>query len=225
MGAVTAVVAAAGIGLGVAQAVKQDKLQKQAKKDAAAAANRLRGINESNPFSGVQVPTVGNKMAMEQINQTSADSIAALQGAGAEGVIGGVGDVNRAVQGAQLDVAANQDQQKYQRDLAEAGGQANINARKSERDYYTEMNSLQGAQQAAADAEYNKNQAISGAFSSLTTGLSGLQNSDMGVYKKAKGGTPSNFDLSTMTPDQRSLYVSLSNNPEYAAMLSNFKTQ
>lgn len=222
MGAVTAVVAAAGIGLGVAQAVKQDKLQKQAKKDAAAAANRLRGINESNPFSGVQVPTVGNKMAMEQINQTSADSISALQGAGAEGVIGGVGDVNRAVQGAQLDVAANQGQQKYQRDLAEAGGQANINARKSERDYYTEMNSLQGAQQAAADAEYNKNQAITGVFGSLTTGLSGLQNSDVGVYKKSK---TDNFDLSTMTPDQRSLYASLSNNPEYASMLSNFKTQ
>lgn len=225
MGAVTAVVAAAGIGLGVAQAVKQDKLKKQAKEEAAAAANRLRGIKEDNPFSGVQVPTVGNKMAMEQINQTSADSIAALQGAGAEGVLGGVGDVNRAVQGAQLDVAASQDQQKYQRDMAVATGQADINARKSQRDYYTELSSLQGAQQAASDAEYNKNQAIMGAFGSLSTGLGGLQNSDMGVYKKSKVPTADNFDPSNMTPDQRALYGSLSDNPEFATMLSNFKTQ
>lgn len=223
MGAVTAVVAAAGVGLGVAQAVKQNKLQKQAKEGAAAAANRLRGIKEDNPFSGVQVPTVGNKMAMEQINQTSADAISALQGAGAEGVLGGVSDVNRAVQGAQLDVAAQQDQMKYQRNLAQAGAQTDINARKSQRDYYTEMSALQGAQQAASDAEYNKNQAIMGAFGSLSTGLSGLQNSDVGVYKKSK--VSDNFDPSTMTPDQRALYGSLSDNPEYATMLSNFKTR
>lgn len=223
MGAVTAVVAAGGVGLGVAQAVKQNKLQKQAKEQAAAAANRLRGIKEDNPFSGVQVPTVGNKMAMEQINQTSADAISALQGAGAEGVLGGVSDVNRAVQGAQLDVAAQQDQMKYQRDLAQAGAQTDINARKSQRDYYTEMSALQGAQQAASDAEYNKNQAIMGAFGSLSTGLPGLQNSDTGVYKKSK--VSDNFDPSNMTPDQRALYGSLSDNPEYATMLSNFKTR
>jgi hypothetical protein len=225
MGAVTAVVAAAGIGLGVAQAVKQNKLKKQADSEASAAANRLRNIKEENPFSGVQVPTVGNKMAMDQIDQTSADTIAALQGTGAEGVLGGVGEVNRAVQGAQLDVAANQNQQQYQRDMAIAQGQSDINARKSERDYYTEMSTLQGAQQAAADAEYNKNQAIAGAFGSLSTGLSGLQNSDAGVYKKNKSGATTNFDLGNMTPDQRELYASLSNNPEYAQMFSNFKSK
>lgn len=223
MGAVTAVVAAAGVGLGVAQAVKQNKLQKQAKEQASAAANRLRGVKEANPFSGVQVPTVGNKIAMEQINQTSADAISALQGAGAEGVIGGVGDVNRSVQNAQLDVAAQQNNSQYQRDVNQAQAQAGINERQAQRDYYTELSALQGAQQAAADAEYNKNQAITGAFNSLSTGLGGLQNSDVGVYKKSKKGDA--FDLINLTPDQRALYASLSENPEYATMLSNFKTR
>ena len=57
---------------------------------------------------------------------------------------------------------------KYQREVAEANAQSGINARQAERDYYTEAMALEGAQQAASDAQYNKNQAISGAIGGLS---------------------------------------------------------
>lgn len=219
MGVATAVVAGTalvGAGMSVAQAVKQNKLQKQAARDAKVAQANARNIAEQNPYKGVQVPTIANKQAMEEINQAGANAVNALQGAGAEGVLGGVSDINRGVQGAQLDVAANQNNMQYQRDMAQAEGQLGINARKSERDYEIESAAFMQANQNRSDAQLNKNQAIQNAFSSINQGVGAMANTDIGVYgtkgMKSQSTQPT-FDPNNMTPEQKKLLEWYKNNP------------
>ncbi len=205
MGVATAVaagVAIAGVATSVAGAVKQNKLEKQAKRDAQAAMQKARAITESNPFSGLQVPTMANKMAMDQINQAGADSISALQGAGAEAVIGGVPGVNRAVNGAQLDVAANQNQAQFDRDVLEKQAQFDINQRTNDRKYALEMTSFMDANQKAVDALYAKNQNIASAFSSASQGIGALSNTDIGVYENSLGMKKKKKPLSSNEVDQ-----------------------
>jgi hypothetical protein len=178
----SAAIGAVGAGLSVGSAIKQNKLQKQAQEAAKTAAQNLKNIREQNPFAEVQVPTLGNKLAMENINQNAADTLSALQGAGAAGVIGGAGQLNKSIRDAQLDVAARQDDQKYQRDAMQAEAQSGINSRKAERDWYTEMAALEGAQTASSDAQYNKAQALQGALAGLSSGIGELAGTDKFDY-------------------------------------------
>lgn len=185
MGVATAVVAGSalvGTGLSVSQAVKQNKLQKQAARDAKAREAAAKNLAEQNPFNDIQVPTLANKQAMEEINQSGANAVNALQSTGAEGVLGGVSDINRGIQNAQLDVAADQNDRQYQRDMAQAEAQLGINARKTQRDYDMETAAFMQANQNQVDAQYNKNQAIQNAFTSINQGIGAFQNSDVGVY-------------------------------------------
>jgi len=201
----TAAMAAAGVGLEVANAVKQNKLQKDAQAAAKQAKQNIKGIREQNPFSGVQVPTMGNKLAMEQVNQQASNSLAALQGTGAEGVIAGTSGLNQSVRNAELDIAARQDDQKFQRDSMEADAQGGINQRQAQRDYYTEMSGLEGSQQAASDAQFNRNQSIQRAMSGLSAGVGSLAGTDKFDYmtpgstrrlgRKTKFKARSNEDL------------------------------
>lgn len=227
MGVATAIAAGtaiAGIGMSVAQAVKQDKLAKKAKQDAISAKQRAQAITEQNPFMGVQVPTMANKMAMQEINQASANTVDALQSAGAEGVVGGVSQVNKATNDALLNVAADQNQMQYQRDMATAENQSGINERKAERDYFMEMNSFQQANQNMSDAQYNKNQAIMNAFGSAQSGIGAIQNSDLGVYKKQFGDidvTAKDFNPDVLNDQQRKTYDYLKSNPQLFNQFSN----
>ena len=168
-----------GAGLSVASAVKQNKLQKDAQQAAKIASQNLKGIKEQNPFAGVQVPTMANKQAMDQVNQSASDSLSALQGVGAEGVIAGATGLNQNLRNAQLDIASKQNEDQFKRDEMEAKAQSGINERQMQREYYTEMAGLEGAQQASSDAQFNKNQAIQGALS----GLSGAVGSFAGTDK------------------------------------------
>jgi hypothetical protein len=191
MGAATAVaagVAIAGVATSVAGAVKQSKLEKQAKRDAQIAMQKAQAITESNPFSSLKVPTVANKLAMDQINQAGADSVDALQGAGAEAVLGGIPGVNRAINGAQLDVAANQNQAQFNRDVLEKNAQMDINQRDADRKYALEMTQFSDANQKAVDVLYAKNQNIASAFSSASQGIGALSGTDIGVYENSLGG-------------------------------------
>ena len=128
MSAVTgAVIGLAGAGVSAVQAIQQNKLAKAAKKPQDEAAKRLRGYIEANVLKGLSAPTSGTNMAMDQINQQAADSVNALKGAGAQGVIGGVAGLSKSVRDANLDVAAQLDESIYRRDLAVAQEQSRIN--------------------------------------------------------------------------------------------------
>lgn len=192
MAAVTTALAAgtslAGLGMNIGQYVKNNKAQKDAAGAASAAASQIAGIKEQNPFAQVNVPTLGFEFAQQGLDRSTMSALSAVQGAGAEGVIGGAGNIVAAQNAQNLDLAAQADQMKYQRDAAQAAAQGEINARKSVRDYELGAMQLQGAQQASATAQENKANAIAGMFGSATSAL-GYANDLAPLYGKNKKKT------------------------------------
>ena len=210
MAAITsAVIGGLSAGASLVQYAQQQKLSKQASKAREQAINRLKAIQEQNPFAAVQTPTLGSKMAMEQISQQGADTLAALQGAGAEGVIGGVTALNQGLRGAELDVAANLDQMRYQRDMTQAEAQAGINARAAERDFKIGTAEASAAAEQEADARLASNQALGSAFSALggaATALGAVEKWDYNDIEKLSPIDKADFDKLT-TPEEQGKFL------------------
>ena len=168
MAAITStVVALGGVGLSVAQAIKANKDQKKADAAALQAEQAMRNIKEENVMKQVQVPTLGYDLAQEAQAQRDVSQIAALQGAGAAGVIGGIGKVAQAGAAADLQLAAKADAAQYQRDLAVAQAGQGIEQRRATREFNIEGAALAGAQRASQEAQQRKQQAAQGIFSGL----------------------------------------------------------
>jgi hypothetical protein len=199
MAAVTGtIVALGGLGLSAAQAIKANKDMKTASQAAQKAAGELKNIKEFNAFKQVQVPTLGFDLAQQSQAQATTQAMQSLQGAGAEGVIGGVGNVLQAGNEQALNLAAQAGQAQYQRDMAQAEAEQGIQGRKAERDFYAGMNELQSAQMERSAAEDRKNAAIEGMFSAagtaLTSGASGIN-----LYKQQKYAKNANWTTDTVT--------------------------
>jgi hypothetical protein len=172
MPAVTStIVALGGLGLSAAQAIKGQQQMQQASKAAAQATNELKAIKEINPFKQVQVPTLGFNLAQQSKAQGTAQALQSLQGAGAEGVIGGVGNVVQAGNEQDLQLAAQAQDAQFKRDAMQAEAESGIQARKQERDFSIGAYQLEGAQAARAAAETKRNSAIEGMFGSAGTAL------------------------------------------------------
>lgn len=208
----SAALALGGVGMNVGAAIKNNKLQKQSQAAAKQAAQNLRGITEQNPYAAVKVPTMASKMAMDNVNQYSADTLSALQGTGAEGVIAGATGLNKGMRDAQLDIAATQAESEFNRDVMQAEAQGGINQRKAQREMDIETGVLEGAQQAAADARDSKNANISGAIAGLGGAINSVAGYEGADYvnpftKKAKarkakrkGATNGEFEVQDNLP-------------------------
>jgi hypothetical protein len=193
MPAVTStIVALGGIGLSAAQAIKGQQQMQQASKAAAQAASELKNIKEVNPFKQVQVPTLGFNLAQQSKAQGTAQALQSLQGAGAEGVIGGVGNVVQAGNEQDLQLAAQAQDAQFKRDAMQAEAESGIQSRKAERDFSIGAYQLEGAQAARAAAQTQRDSAIAGMFgsagSALTSGsdLVSLYKSGVNQNKIAK---------------------------------------
>jgi hypothetical protein len=202
MAAVTGtIVALGGLGLSAAQAIKANKDMKQAGQAAAKAAGELKNIKEFNAFKQVQVPTLGYELAQQSQAQATTQAMQSLQGAGAEGVIGGVGNVLQATGEQNLQLAAQAQQAQSQRDMAQAEAEQGIQARKQEREYFIGMNEVQSAQMQRTAAEERKNAAIEGMFTSagsaLTSAAGGLD-----LYKQQQYAKNANW---TTTPNYQNM--------------------
>jgi hypothetical protein len=181
----TTALAVAGLGMSAAQFISAQKAQKQANNAATSAANEFSKIKEQNAFSAVQVPTFD--LAQQGIDRQTAASVNALQGVGAEGVIGGIGTVARENNQAELELAAQANEAKYQRDTNQAEAQSLINQRKATREGVLAESKLTGAQAASAQAAANKMAAIEGMVGSAGTAVSsGITASQL--YKNQKLG-------------------------------------
>jgi hypothetical protein len=106
-------------------------------------------------------------------------------GTGAEGVLGGIGNVAAATNEQDQALAAQANQAQYARDMAQAEAQQGINARGAERDFLIGANELQGEQLRRAAAEARRNQAIQSAFTALGT-ASILGAETIPLYKENK---------------------------------------
>lgn len=194
MAAVTGtVVALGGLGLSAAQAIKANKDMKQASQAAQKAAGELKNIKEFNAFKQVQVPTLGFDLAQQSQAQATTQALQSLQGAGAEGVIGGVGNVLQATGEQSLNLAAQAGQAQFQRDVAQAEAEQGIQARKQEREFMIGSNELQSAQMQRAAAEERKNAAIEGMFSSAGGALTSAAGA-VPLYGSQGGSTAGNFN-------------------------------
>ena len=125
---------------------------------------------------------MGFDLAQQSQAQATTQAMQSLQGAGAEGVIGGVGNVLQAGNEQALNLAAQAGQTQYQRDMAQAEAEQGIQGRKAERDFYAGMNELQSAQMQRSAAEERKNAAIEGMFTSAGTALTSASGG-IGTYK------------------------------------------
>ena len=188
MAAVTStLVALGGVGLSAAQAIKANKDMKKAASQYGMAVNNMKQIKEVNQFKGVQVPRMGFELAQQGQDQQTQQAIAALQGTGAEGVIGGIGALVGAGNEAYLGLAAQANQAQYQRDLAQAEAGQGIEARRAEREYNIGANDAIDASMRRSQAESNRNAAIGSAFSALGTAAGSIDDM-VGLYGKKSLG-------------------------------------
>jgi hypothetical protein len=192
MAAVTStLVALGGVGLSAAQAIKANKDMKQASSAADLAKQQLKQIKETNPFKAVQTPMLGFELAQQQQSQREAQMVGALEGAGAEGIIGGIGQVAQAGNEQDLQLAAQANQAQYSRDMAQAQAESGIEARKAERDFTAGLGEVQEQNMRRYEAASNRNAAIEGAFSSLGTAALGIDGMvDLYRSQNTPGATP-----------------------------------
>lgn len=184
--ATTTALAIAGLGMGAAQFISSQNAQKKANQAAAEAADDYSKITEQNPWSAVSVPTLGTEIAQQGIDRQTAASVNALQGTGAEGVIGGIGTVVAQNNQSELELAAQANELEYQRNAYQAEAQSKINERKVGREEGLISSRISGAQAASAQAQANKNSAIAGMVGTLGSAVSsGITGSDL--YKNMKG--------------------------------------
>jgi type I site-specific restriction endonuclease len=156
-----------GAGLNTIQAIQSQKAMKQAAQAKSQAQQQLQKIKEFNAFKQVQVPTLGFELAQQSQAQATTQAVEATKGAGAEAVIGGVGNIVQAAGANALDLAAQANQAQFQRDAAQAEAEQGIQARQAERDFAIGAYNLQEAQTKEDAARSARNEAIKGAVGSL----------------------------------------------------------
>jgi hypothetical protein len=154
-------------GLNTVQAIQSQKLMKQAAQNKAQAQQQLKNIKEFNAFKAVQVPTLGFDLAQQSQAQATTQAMQSLQGAGAEGVFGGVGNVLQATGEQNLALAAQAGEAKFKRDAMQAEAEQGIQSRQAERDFAIGAYDLQDATARENQAKQNRNEAISGAVGAL----------------------------------------------------------
>jgi len=82
----------------------------------------------TNPYKDLAPSTAGAEMRLDESARTTATSVEALRGAGARGIIGGVGKVGAQSAVVARDVAAGIDEQQKALDMAAAGQDINNQA-------------------------------------------------------------------------------------------------
>jgi len=210
MAAVTGtIVALGGLGVSVAQAVGQNKAMKKAEAASIKASQELKSINEQNAFKQLQVPTLGTQLAQQSQAQRESQAMNMLQGAGAEGVIGGIGQL--AVSGEQGDLqnAARLDDLKFERDAMQAQAQQGINQRKQQRELEIGFGEKADAEYRRAQAEANRNAAIEGAVGFAGSALTSASKL-VGPYKNKSASGNATYtapDVNSMVQGDQSNLV------------------
>jgi hypothetical protein len=222
MGAVAAVGAAtqvAGSVMSFAEANKQKQLKQEADAAAAKAMIEQGNLLETNFAEQVQVPLEGYELAAQANAAVQQQNIEALQQAGDRSLIGGVGRTMGVGANASEAMRIQMQQDLYNRNVRIASEDDKI--RDAKRD--VQLGVVQGAQQAAAQAEIRRQQAIAqgvqGLGGAAATGLQGV-----GLY--AGGGLGGektmNPNDSMITPEVDSTNIWNPNNqkPDYTTTMN-----
>lgn len=174
---------ALGAGANAVQAFQSQKNMRKAQEAAQKAYQEMKAIKEINPFKQVQVPTLGSQLAQQSLDRATMGALSTLQSTGAEGAIGGVGNVLQSNIGQGLENAAMLNEAQFKRDAMQAEAEAGIQAREAERKFMIGQNEAQSAELRRADAEANRNASVMGIAGSFNDAF-GL----MGNYFKENPG-------------------------------------
>ena len=160
---------ALGAGANAVQAFQSQKNMRKAQEAAQKAYQEMKAIKEINPFKQVQVPTLGSQLAQQSLDRATMGALSTLKSTGAEGAIGGVGNVLQSNIGQGLENAAMLNEAQFKRDAMQAEAEAGIQAREAERKFMIGQNEAQSAELRRADAEANRNASVMGIAGSLTS--------------------------------------------------------
>lgn len=169
MAAATALAISAAAAGGI-QAIAGNIQKNKAEKAANRAMAEQRALIEQgvvNQYAGLQAPTEAFDLAEEQTQRAVTEATVAAQEAGAEGVIGGVGNIIQAQQQAGLQTAAQRAQAEFDVDKMKAAEQARIDQMKYQGLVGLSQQELMGAQAAAAEGR----QGMMAGLEGITSGL------------------------------------------------------
>jgi len=186
MAAVTStILALGGLGLSAGQAIKGAQQKKQANLAAKNAAGALKGLQETDMYSGVQSPDIA-KLAQQMAAQENASALSVAKDMGAEGAAQVPGMVQANNQ-SMLQASQAQAQQDYARDTFVAGGKQDVEARNIARKSDALQSELQGAQIAANEGQDMMMQGLQGAVTSAGQAVAGLGDAVPDYLKSALG--------------------------------------
>jgi hypothetical protein len=168
MGAMTAIAATGALASGI-QAISGAKQRRDAKN----ALENYQRQNLENVAEGLQVSTLGADLQREEQARLASSQVGALQGAGARGLLGGLGRVEAGNQMMNREIAANLDAQQKQIDQMYAQDQANIRGMQEQR----EVSDIAGL-----SSQYNAGNAM------LWQGIGGIAQSGMSALGAGLGG-------------------------------------
>jgi hypothetical protein len=147
-------------GASAIQAYNASVDQKKAQQDAQRLGAQLRAIQEADKISGLQVSTYGAELARQSIGQQIAMTVNTLMGAGAAGVLGGIPGVQAMGANAALQLAADLQQQEYEKNRFVASALQSIEGRRAMAEREVVGDQLTGAQMQAYAKGSEKNQSI-----------------------------------------------------------------
>jgi hypothetical protein len=185
MGAMTAIAATGALASGI-QAISGAKQRRDAK-------NALENYERQqleNVAEGLQVSTLGADLQREEQARLASSQVGALQGAGARGLLGGLGRVEAGNQMMNREIAANLDAQQKQIDQMYAQDQANIRGMQEQR----EVGDIAGL-----SSQYNAGNAM------MWQGIGGIAQSGMsaisgGAFGKGIGTEGNKLGASGFNP-------------------------
>jgi hypothetical protein len=183
MAAATALAIASAAAGGI-QAIVGGIQRNKAERAARRATRGKRGVIEEgvmNQYAGLQAPTEAFDLAEEQTQRTVTDATVAAREAGAEGVIGGVGNIVQAQQQAGLQTAAQRAQAEFDVDKMKAAEQARIDQMKYQDTLASFIAEEEGAGKARAEGMSNIYAGLTGVTGGLAAGIAGLGNEEAGI--------------------------------------------
>ena len=150
------VLAAAGTGLSFAQAGKQNKLRKEAEKEAAASLERAREIMGTNYLEGLALPKEAYEREREAMLSSGAQALQAAQEAETRGAAATAGRVQMAQQAGKRQIATSQADRLLELEKLGRAEEARLQQGLAD----LEMMGVAGAQQAARDAQMAQQRAV-----------------------------------------------------------------
>lgn len=216
-GITSTLVAGAGLVLNAYQTYQGVQQEEAAAKSAADIGAQQKMLAEQNRVAGVQVPQLGYQLAQQSGAQRTANQVQALQGAGAAAVLGGLPGVGQQGTAQDLQLAAQLDQAKYERDMFVAQQEQAMQARKVAQQNDFLSTQLQGAQMARAQGQNNISAGITGAAGTIGA-LAVQYEKNRPLYEKQK--TPGKTINTTATERQQSVNQGILSEPESKLLTS-----